>query len=123
MGTAGGFVSATPRGHWMEYGGPTNWLELPKEGQVHSWTSCQLGNGAFLKDRPCNLLLAAFDRAESLLLARPKDCVQGDTWVDMPIVAKGDPKPKYSITDVWVVPNKWAESRFGAPGRVVVRKR
>ncbi|MCI4337228.1 MAG: Zn-ribbon domain-containing OB-fold protein [Thermoplasmata archaeon] len=104
--TGCGFVYATPRGHCMECGEPTNWLELPKEGRVHSWTTCQFGSEAFLKDTPYNLCLVEFEGAGSLLLARLKDCVQDDIWVGMPVVAKFDPKPKYSITDVWFVPKK-----------------
>ena len=31
---------ATPRSHCMNCGGETKWFELPKEGRVHSWTTC-----------------------------------------------------------------------------------
>ncbi|HKV90659.1 MAG TPA: Zn-ribbon domain-containing OB-fold protein [Thermoplasmata archaeon] len=104
--TGCGFVYATPRGHCMECGAPTKWLELPKEGRIHSWTTCQFGSEAFLKDTPYNLCLVEFEGAGSLLLARLKDCGQDDIWVGMPVVARFDPKPKYSITDVWFVPKK-----------------
>jgi uncharacterized OB-fold protein len=99
-----GFVFATPRGHCMVCGAPTKWLELPKTGRVHSWTTCQFGSEAFLKETPYNLCMVEFDGAGSLLLARLKDCVQDDIWVGMPVEARFSPKPKYSITDVWFVP-------------------
>jgi uncharacterized OB-fold protein len=99
-----GFVFATPRGHCMVCGSPTKWLELPKTGRVHSWTTCQFGSEAFLKETPYNLCMVEFDGAGSLLLARLKDCVQDDIWVGMPVEARFSPKPKYSITDVWFVP-------------------
>jgi uncharacterized OB-fold protein len=102
--TGCGFVYATPRGHCMECGEPTEWKPLPKNGKVHSWTTCQFGSEAFLKDTPYNLCLVEFEGAGSLLLARLKDCVQDEIWVGMPVVARFDPKPKYSITDVWFVP-------------------
>lgn len=101
-----GFVFATPRGHCMVCGSPTKWLELPKTGRVHSWTTCQFGSEAFLKETPYNLCMVEFDGAGSLLLARLKDCVQDDIWVGMPVEAKFAPKAKYSITDVWFVPKK-----------------
>jgi uncharacterized OB-fold protein len=99
-----GFVFATPRGHCMVCGSPTKWLELPKTGRVHSWTTCQFGSEAFLKETPYNLCMVEFDGAGSLLLARLKECVQDDIWVGMPVEARFSPKPKYSITDVWFVP-------------------
>jgi uncharacterized OB-fold protein len=102
--TGCGFVYATPRGHCMECGEPTKWLELPKTGKVHSWTTCQFGSEAFLKETPYNLCLVEFDGAGSLLLARLKDCTQDDIWVGMPVEARFEPKAKYSITDVWFVP-------------------
>jgi uncharacterized OB-fold protein len=104
--TGCGFVYATPRGHCMECGEPTGWHPLPKTGRVHSWTTCQFGSEAFLKDTPYNLCLVEFDGVGSLLLARLKDCVQDDIWVGMPVAAQFEPKPKYSITDVWFVPKK-----------------
>jgi uncharacterized OB-fold protein len=102
--TSCGFVFATPRGHCMVCGSPTKWLELPKTGRVHSWTTCQFGSEAFLKETPYNLCMVEFDGAGSLLLARLKECVQDDIWVGMPVEARFSPKPKYSITDVWFVP-------------------
>ena len=101
-----GFVYATPRGHCMDCGAPTKWLELPKTGRIHAWTTCQFGSEAFLKETPYNLCLVEFDGAGSLLLARLKECTQDDIWVGMPVEARFDPKPKYSITDVWFVPKK-----------------
>jgi uncharacterized OB-fold protein len=104
--TGCGFVYATPRGHCMECGEPTEWTELPKAGRIHSWTTCEFGSEAFLKETPYNLCLVEFDGVGSLLLARLKECVREDIWVGMPVAARFDPKPKYSITDVWFVPAK-----------------
>jgi uncharacterized protein len=97
-------VYATPRGHCMECGSPTNWVDLPKRGRLHSWTTCHFGSEAFLKETPYNLALVEFDGADSLLLVRLKDCVEKDCYVGMPVEARFDPTPKYSITDVWFVP-------------------
>lgn len=103
--TGCGFVYATPRGHCMECGAATRWFELPRHGQVHSWTTCRFGSEAFLKETPYNLCLVEFEGAGSLLLARLRDCTEPEIYVGMPVEARFDPKPKYSITDVWFVPS------------------
>ena len=99
-----GFVYATPRGHCMACSTPTEWIDLPLNGRLHSWTTCHFGSEAFLKETPYNLALVEFDGAGSLLLARLKDAKQEDLYVGMPVEARFDPKPRYSITDVWFVP-------------------
>jgi uncharacterized OB-fold protein len=105
-----GFVYATPRGHCMVEGEPTKWVELPKKGRVHAWTTCRFGSEAFLKETPYNLCLVEFEGAGSVLLARLKECTESEIYVGMPIEARFDPKPKYSITDVWFVPSAGARS-------------
>jgi uncharacterized OB-fold protein len=99
-----GYVYATPRGHCMECGAPTQWVDLPLKGRLHSWTTCHFGSEAFLKETPYNLALVEFDGVGSLLLARLKDCTEEQLYVGMPVEARFDPAPKYSITDVWFVP-------------------
>ena len=34
---------ATPRAHCMECGAKTEWMELPLEGKVHTFTTCYFG--------------------------------------------------------------------------------
>lgn len=99
------FVYATPRSHCMVCGSPTEWYELPRSGRVHSWTTCQFGSEAFLKETPYNLGLIEFPGVGSVFLTRLKDCVESDLYVGMPVEARFDPSPKYSITDVWFVPS------------------
>jgi uncharacterized OB-fold protein len=103
-----GFVYATPRGHCMVCGSPTEWFDLPDHGRLHSWTTCHFGSEAFLKETPYNLALVEFDGVGSLLLVRLKDCVESDIYVGMPVEARFDPTPKYRITDVWFVPARGA---------------
>jgi len=100
-----GFVYATPRSHCMVCGTATEWIDLPLKGRLHSWTTCHFGSEAFLKETPYNLALVEFPGVGSLLLARLKDCVESDLYVGMPVEARFDPNPKYSITDVWFVPS------------------
>ncbi|HTP55443.1 MAG TPA: Zn-ribbon domain-containing OB-fold protein [Thermoplasmata archaeon] len=99
-----GFVFGTPRGHCMVCGSATEWIDLPTRGRLHSWTTCHFGSEAFLKETPYNLGLVEFDGVGSLLLVRVKDAVESDLYVGMPVEARFDPNPKYSVTDVWFVP-------------------
>jgi uncharacterized OB-fold protein len=101
-----GFVFATPRGHCMVCGSSTEWIDLPREGKVHSWTTCHFGSEAFLKETPYNLALVEFEGAGSLLLVRLKDAKEDDLYVGMPVEARFEPQAKYSITDVWFVPKR-----------------
>jgi uncharacterized protein len=105
--TAGacGHVYATPRGHCMECGSPTEWIDLPKVGKIHSWTTCHFGSEAFLAETPYNLAMVEFEGADSLLLVRLKKCTESEIYVGMPVKAEFDPKPKFSITDIWFVPD------------------
>jgi uncharacterized protein len=98
------FVFATPRGHCMVCGAPTEWVDLPTSGRIHSWTTCHFGSEAFLKETPYNLALVEFDGAGSLLLVRLKDAVESDLYVGMPVEARFEPTAKYSVTDIWFVP-------------------
>jgi uncharacterized protein len=101
-----GFVFATPRGNCMVCGSATAWIDLPTVGKVHSWTTCHFGSEAFLKETPYNLAMVEFEGAGSLLLVRLKDAVESDLYVGMPVEARFDPNPKYSVTDVWFVPSR-----------------
>jgi uncharacterized OB-fold protein len=104
-----GFTYGTPRGHCMVCGAPTEWMPLPLKGRVHAWTTCHFGSEAFLKETPYNLVLVEFDGVGSLLLSRLKDATESDIWVGMPIEARFDPQPKFSITDIWFVPSPEAK--------------
>lgn len=99
------FVFATPRSHCMVCGAPTEWIDLPTQGRVHSWTTCHFGSEAFLKETPYNLALVEFDGAGSLLLVRLKDCAESDLYIGMRVEARFEPNPRYSVTDVWFVPS------------------
>ena len=100
-----GFSFATPRSHCMVCGAPTEWVDLPTKGRVHSWTTCHFGSEAFLKETPYNLGLVEFDGVGSLLLVRLRDCGESDLYVGMPIEARFASDPKFSVTDVWFVPS------------------
>ena len=88
----------------MHCGAATEWIDLPLRGKIHSWTTCHFGSEAFLKETPYNLALVEFEGIGSVMLVRLKDAVESDLYVGMPVEARFDPNPKYSITDVWFVP-------------------
>ncbi|MGI0054728.1 MAG: Zn-ribbon domain-containing OB-fold protein [Thermoplasmata archaeon] len=97
---------ATPRSHCMKCGAPTEWIDLPRKGKVHSWTTCHFGGEAFLAETPYNLAMVEFEGIGSLMLVRLKDAVESELYVGMPVEPKFDPNPKFSITDVWFVPSR-----------------
>jgi uncharacterized OB-fold protein len=98
------YVYATPRGRCMECGGATEWVELPLEGKVHTWTTCHYGGEAFLKETPFNLALVEFEGANTLLLARLIGCEQHEIHVGMPVRARFRRRPQFKPTDVYFVP-------------------
>ncbi len=98
------YVFATPRGNCQFCGEEAKWVDLPLVGKVHSWTTCHYGSEAFLKETPYNLAMIEFDGANSVLLARLKDCKEEDIYVGMPVEARFAKEATYSITDVWFVP-------------------
>lgn len=95
---------ATPRSHCMRCGRETEWMDLPKRGRLHSWTTCHFGSEAFLNETPYNLALVEFEGVGSVLLGRLKECTEPEIYVGMPVEARFAEKPKYLITDVWFVP-------------------
>lgn len=99
-----GYVYATPRSHCMMCGAETEWYELPKEGRIHSFTTCYFGSEEFLKETPFHLVLVEFDGVNSLFMARLIGADAEDLYVGMPIRAKFRRNLKISPTDVYFVP-------------------
>ncbi len=99
-----GYKYATPRGHCMMCGAETEWVEMPKEGKVHSFTTCYFGSEVFLPETPFNLIMVEFEGFDSLFLARLIGADQEDMYVGMPVRAKFKRNLKYSPTDVYFVP-------------------
>ena len=95
---------ATPRGHCMNCGHETRWFALPRQGRVHSWTTCYFGGEEFLKETPFNLALVEFDGVDSLLLSRLKGVKQKDIYIGMKVKAEFRKSPRYLISDVQFVP-------------------
>jgi uncharacterized OB-fold protein len=95
---------ATPRSHCMNCGHETRWFTLPRQGRVHSWTTCYFGGEEFLKETPFNLALVEFDGVDTLLLSRLKGVEQNDIYIGMKVKAQFRKFPRYLISDVQFVP-------------------
>ena len=95
---------ATPRGHCMECGGPTEWVELPGEGRVHTFTTCHFGGEAFLKETPFTLIMVEFDGVDTLFLSRLIGAEPKEVKIGMPVRARFLRNCKFKPTDVYFVP-------------------
>jgi hypothetical protein len=102
--TVCGYTYATPRGHCMECGEPTSWVELPLEGRVHTFTTCHFGGEAFLKETPYNLILVEFDGIDTLFLSRLVGATEDEMTIGMNVRAKFLRNAKFLPTDVYFVP-------------------
>jgi uncharacterized OB-fold protein len=95
---------ATPRGHCMECGGATEWVELPQSGRVHTYTTCHFGGEAFLKETPFTLVLVEFDGVDTLFLSRLLGAEAAEVSIGMPVRARFLRNSKFKATDVYFVP-------------------
>ncbi len=95
---------ATLRAYCMQCGAPTQWIELPHHGRVHTWTTCHFGGEEFLKETPFNLVLVEFDRVDTLFLSRLVGATEEQIYVGMRINARFRRKSQFKPTDVYFVP-------------------
>ena len=99
-----GYGFATPKLACMECGGECEWEELPKEGKVHTWTTCYFGSQEFLPECPSNLILVEFKGFNTLFLSRLIGVSQDEIEVGMKVKAKFKRLSKFKPTDVYFVP-------------------
>ena len=102
-----GHTFATPKLSCMECGGECDWVELPQEGKIHSFTVCHFGAEAFLNETPFILGLIEFNGADTLLMTRllgldPEQPTLD--WVGKKVKAKFVRKSQFKPTDVYFVP-------------------
>ncbi|MBE0569853.1 MAG: Zn-ribbon domain-containing OB-fold protein [Deltaproteobacteria bacterium] len=102
-----GYTYATPRLACANCGKETEWVELPKEGRVHTFTTCYFGSEEFLKETPFHLVLVEFDGVDTLLLARlvGPEGPEG-IRIGMPVKAKFRRNSQLRPTDVYFVPSE-----------------
>jgi uncharacterized OB-fold protein len=101
------YTYGTPRLHCMYCGNECDWVELPKEGSVHTFTVCHYGSEEFLKETPFVLILVEWPGVDTLFLARlvGVDPLQPSVdWVGMRVRAQFKRLSKFKPTDVYFVP-------------------
>jgi len=98
------YVYATPRSHCMQCGGTTEWHELPKQGRIHTYTTCYAGSEAFLKETPYTLILVEFDDVDTLFLSRLVGVEPDEATIGMEVHARFRRNAKFNATDVYFVP-------------------
>ncbi|MBI1908990.1 MAG: Zn-ribbon domain-containing OB-fold protein [Deltaproteobacteria bacterium] len=102
-----GYQFATPKLSCMECGSDCDWVEMPLEGNLHTFTVCEFGSEEFLKETPYILCLVEFEGFNTLLLSRligvnPREASLD--WVGMKVKAKFRRNSKFKPTDVYFVP-------------------
>lgn len=99
------YTWATPRLACTHCGGETDWVELPQEGRVHTFTTCYFGGEEFLNETPFHLVLVEFDGVDTLLLSRLIGPAQPEEIrIGMKVKAKFRRNSQMKPTDVYFVP-------------------
>lgn len=98
-----GYAYATPRGHCMECGAKTDWIELPLKGKVHTFTTCYFGGEAFLEETPFTLILVEFEGVNTFFLSRLVGKEPGEVSIGMAVEARFLRNCKFKPTDVYFV--------------------
>ena len=99
-----GTAYATPRSHCMDCGAETEWLELPLEGKVHTYTTCYFGGQEFLDETPFTLILVEWPGVDTLFLSRLIGVAPEEVKIGMPVRAKFRRLSQFKPTDVYFVP-------------------
>jgi hypothetical protein len=88
----------------MECGAKTEWYKLPKQGEVHTFTTCYFGGEAFLKETPFTLILVEFEGVNTLFLSRLVGVKPENVKIGMKIKAQFLRNSKFKSTDVYFIP-------------------
>ena len=94
---------ATPRAHCIECGAKTEWMELPLEGKVHTFTTCFFGSESFLKETPFTLILVEFRGVHTLFLSRLLGVKPDRVKIGIPVKAKFRRNSRFEVTDAYFV--------------------
>ncbi|MFQ5881551.1 MAG: Zn-ribbon domain-containing OB-fold protein [Candidatus Methylomirabilales bacterium] len=101
------YTYATSRLHCMECGEECDWVELPLEGGIHTFTVCYYGGEEFLKETPFILALIEFQGVNTLFLTRVVGLdpqAASLDWIGMRVKAKFRRLSKFKPTDVYFIP-------------------
>ncbi len=101
------YTYATPRLACVTCGRETEWVELPQEGRVHTFTTCYFGSEEFLKETPFHLVLVEFDGVDTLFLSRLLGPERPeDIRIGMKVKARFRRNSQLKPTDVYFVPGE-----------------
>jgi uncharacterized OB-fold protein len=103
-----GYTYATPRGHDMYSGEPTDWIDITdRPAHIHAFTVCHFGSEEFLPETPFVLALIEFDGVQTLFLSRvlgvDPDQASLD-WIGMDVRPRFLRNSRLKPTDVYFVP-------------------
>lgn len=95
---------ATPKTHCMQCGAECEWMELPLEGRIHTWTTCYFGSESFLHETPFNLILVEFEGINTFFMSRLIGVSQDQIRIGMKVKAQFLRNSKFKVTDVYFIP-------------------
>jgi uncharacterized OB-fold protein len=101
------YTYATPRSYCMQCGSKTDWMELPQQGKVHTFTTCYYGGEAFLEEAPFTLILVELEGVNTLFLSRLKGVEPQEVRIGMLVKAQFTKRPKFKVTDVYFVKDEF----------------
>lgn len=102
-----GYTYATPRGHDMDTGNETTWVEIPAEGTVHAFTVCHFGSEEFLPECPFVLAQIEFPETDTLFMARLIGLNPDEAsldWIGMRVKGRFRRLSKFKPTDIYFYP-------------------
>lgn len=103
-----GYTYATPRGHDMQTGAETDWVDLTRRAaRVHAFTVCYFGSEEFLPECPFALALIEFEGADTLFLGRLLGVDPNAPtldWIGMRVGLRFRRNSKFKPTDVYFYP-------------------
>jgi uncharacterized OB-fold protein len=101
------YTYGTPRRACMYCGGDCDWMELPPEGRVHTFTVCHYGSEEFLAETPFVLILVEWPGVDTLFLSRligVEPSAASLDWIGMRVRPRFKRLSKFKPTDVYFVP-------------------
>ncbi len=102
-----GYAYGTPKFHCMMCGAECDWVELPQEAKIHTFTTCYFGSQEFLPQCPFVLIQVEWPNVDTLFLSRlvGVDPLKANLdWVGKKIKARFLRNSKFKPTDVYFVP-------------------
>ncbi len=98
-----GSTFATPRSHCMTCGAPTEWMDLPLTGKIHTYTTCYFGGQEFLDETPFTLILVEWPGVDTFFLSRLVGMAPEDVHIGMEVKARFRRLSQFKPTDVYFV--------------------